>query len=385
MDSTIYVFIDPRTAVPDDPAERIAWLEQHGPMPAEASIRVTAPLSVWLAAGITPDVDGQVGEIPNTTPEIMRGAYQLPRWKSCDTPEYHARRFLEAHAKEIIRTTGEVPEALGPEAVEACAQAWAECRAEIEREASKNAKEKAEREAEEKRKRDARFESQVERYLSMPDEQLIASDGSVIGPWALQWFTDSFRDDPRLTARIAGIKARAAAIVEARDAEKRAYEAAIAELARRDDDLARPVAEGYSVETAVLTKLAHRMVRRVRDESHRDELRPDVHHDREVYATIDNGTWQTPEERAAPSAESFALYDRVCAACREENETLPVALGRWTPSRIVRVDTCTHEGHYHKVTAVLATLRTHGDNLREVTFSLEDQACGHDDPDDDQD
>lgn len=55
-------------------------------------------------------------------------------------------------------------------------------------------------------------------------------------------------------------------------------------------------------------------------------------------------------------------------------------IGAWEVSRIVRVDVCPHDRERHWVTAVLATLRTPA-GTRQVTFSTESLACGHDDED----
>lgn len=197
---------------------------------------------------------------------------------------------------------------------------------------------------------------------------------------AAAWLDDSDVADERIVARRKAIEAsvlpmhvaawqaerdadakRKAAAQRERDEQRAAYDAALRSVASRYDDLARAAAEGYRVERAVLDRLASELAGAVGGEH-----------------AIDTRTWRDPQDRAAPSPEAFALLDRVTAAVREANETIPSAIGRWVVSRIVRVDTCDHQGGSHYVTAVLATLETIGED-RQITFSRESLACDCDD------
>ena len=150
---------------------------------------------------------------------------------------------------------------------------------------------------------------------------------------------------------------------EEKDAAARvAYTAALALVASREDDLARPAAEGYSVERAVLDRLASRLMEAVATGD----------------ARVDTTYYRDPEDRAAPSPAAFALYDKVKSAIKLANALLPEAIGQWELSRIVRVDVCPHRGKSHLVTAVLATLHTKcGAEVREIIWSTESLECDH--------
>lgn len=234
------------------------------------------------------------------------------------------------------------------------------------------------REAEER----ARRERDVERLLAKPDEEWInrhyfSEEPSLQVPGSPELY-----GDPRVSKRLAALKPRlereraewrrqrderAAAEKAAEDAKAAAasaYVEAIRALASREDDLARAAAEGYDCERAVLDRLASRLAEAVGAPHH----------------AIDTRAWNEPEERPAPRPEAFALLDRVTAAAREANETIPSAIGQWAVSRIVRIDACPHEGRdehgeplRHPVTAVLATLYT-PTGVREITCSTESLA-----------
>lgn len=148
-------------------------------------------------------------------------------------------------------------------------------------------------------------------------------------------------------------------------ARSEAFAAAIRLLASHEEDLARASADGYDVTSAVLDRLAARVQSNAKASA-----------DTSLWTT---SLWTNAEERSAPRPEAFALLDRVTAAVKAANETLPVAIGRWLVSRIVRVDVCPHDRKRHNVTAVLATLETASGD-REVTFSTEPLACSHEDP-----
>jgi hypothetical protein len=170
-----------------------------------------------------------------------------------------------------------------------------------------------------------------------------------------------------------------------RKAASDAYQAAIRDVASREDDLARAASDGYDVERAVLDRLAEKLVADVGNARRRSSVTiggiSAALSVGEVYAEIDTMCWKSPADRAAPSPDAFALLDRVTAACKRANGELPAAIGQWEVSRIVRVDTCHSERREHWVTAVLATLATLGprSSERQITFSLESQDCEDED------
>jgi hypothetical protein len=217
-----------------------------------------------------------------------------------------------------------------------------------------------------------RHEQKVAAALAAPDTAwLCTSDG---GRLAQRYSNapDVDRDDPRIVAHLARItaevlpayRAELAAAKAAEDERHAAYAEAIRTLGATYDDLARAVTEGYDVERAVIDRLAESL-------AGLEGLHTDTY----------DSPRADPTDRAAPSPEAFRLRDRVVGAVREANERLPVAIGRWEVSRIVRVDVCPHSGEHHYVTAVLATLLTLGPRKREreITFSLESLECAHDD------
>jgi hypothetical protein len=228
------------------------------------------------------------------------------------------------------------------------------------------AAEKGSAQAEQEREEAARNEAEVQRVLALePRDWLMETDGGSVR--ASGWYL--WVDDPRIDARREEIcrdylpayraeLVEARRVSEARDAEAKrvmearetAYLGAIRDVGSRYDDLARAVAENYNIEAAVLNHLTADLQARLDG----------------VNSEVDTREFDDPQDRSAPSAESFAMLDRVTAAVRGENERLPVALGRWVVSRIVRVK-C-QAGH--NVTAVLATLDTLH-SVREVLFSLE--------------
>ena len=264
-------------------------------------------------------------------------------------------------------------------------------------------------EAETKRQREER----IARAVAAPDEDWIgfgrydgdryftAEDGSpshtpsgsphtrpaVLSRPSGSYFEPSEAADPRLVARAEAVRAGtvfadAVEMFEARLAEHRAlvaareareaetvrlYASAISALAAKEDDLARPAAEDYSVATQVLDRLAVRLAIAVAGDPVQFE-----------YA-VDSSAYPNQVDRPAPSPEAFRLLDRVTECARRANADLSPAIGAWVVSRIVRLDTCQHPGESHHVTAVLATLRTTMGVVREVTWSTESLACAHDD------
>jgi hypothetical protein len=169
-----------------------------------------------------------------------------------------------------------------------------------------------------------------------------------------------------------------------REMQETAYASAIVLLASNEDDLARAASEGYDVEKAMLDRLAEKLSadvkgRRVSFVGASFELTISSGTD-DVFAEIDTCHWKSPTERAAPSPDMFRLLDRVTTAVKCANKTIPGVVGQWEVSRIVRVDTCPHDGEHHWVTAILATFLTLGPRKaeREITFSLESQECEHD-------
>lgn len=185
------------------------------------------------------------------------------------------------------------------------------------------------------------------------------------------------RRDPRLIARRAEAeRALLPAAIEDWERPRREFDGAIRTVAARYGELARAAAEGYPVERQVLDALAQDLGQaaysRVRD----SRVRETLHYE------IDSLAYDSPALRPAPLPDAFRLLDLVTAEVARANESLPETIGRWSVSKIVRVDTCPHPGKDHKITVVLATLRhaTRG-VLREVTFSWEDLECGHDDDD----
>lgn len=162
-------------------------------------------------------------------------------------------------------------------------------------------------------------------------------------------------------------KAKEAAEVRAKVEAKEACVEALRGVARGIDDLARAAADGYDVTGSTLSRLAGQITESVGGGMYGHTY----HHE------IDDHEWDRVAERQAPRPEAFALRDKVEAAVRSANERLPVAVGKWTVSRIVRVDVCPHAGQRHNVTAVLATLATPC-GMRQVTFSTEPLSCSHD-------
>ena len=194
------------------------------------------------------------------------------------------------------------------------------------------------------------------------------------------WQVRDSDDDPRIVARLAHVrdvvlprlvaeyavqKAEADRVVAAQraaaQAEREAYRAAVLALAARWSDVAPAAREGYDVTGAVLDHVADDLADAVTDAEH----------------AIDTAAYRDPAERRAPSPENLALRARVAEAVDRANRDLPAAVGQWTTSRVVRIDTCPHDGERHQVTAVLATLETPAGDIREVTYSLESLACDH--------
>lgn len=334
MNASVVLTINPRHAVPSDPNARIAWLEKYGAPPAEAKITVTASLLTWSNAGATIENDG-------TVPPDGRYGQTAKLYEA-----------LRDYALGFVREVGRAPETLGEVDVAHCGRVLA-----LER--AKEAEEKARREAQAAREACERNDAAVARYVAMTDEELISDCGQIRPTGAIVGIY-SLDDDPRVKARVATIDVQG--VLAARKRAEEAYAAAIRAIAAGEDDLARAAAEGYPVDRKVLDRLADKLARSI-----------DVP---EAHLEVDSSAWPAPEDRAAPSPAAFALYDRVKAAVAKANKTLPTVVGQWELSRIVRIDTCPHYGKHHYVTAVFATLRSR-DAVRQVTWSTEKVACGH--------
>jgi hypothetical protein len=339
MDATIQIKICPRDAVPTE--GRVEWLEAHGVPPQTAIVSVTAPLATWARIASIQS-DGTVGR--------------------SSTWNFNYEGRLTDIVLARIRATGIVAETLSASDVEAVATAR-------EREvAEAKAKEDAETQAR-RAEENAKVEQMIERALALPISGWVR-ESAICRAYSFDWVRDLRVDaDPRIVAYREKLESELPTFLAARDRAKNECIAALRELASHEDDLARPAAEKYPVEQAMLDRLALRMKVAV-DGAH---------------TQIDKRSWGEQEDRNAPSAEAFALYDRVLAAARAQNETFPIAVGRWQVSRIVRLDVCPHQREVHHVTAVFATLDTET-GLREVTYSTESLACAHsiDDEGDDQ-
>lgn len=249
-------------------------------------------------------------------------------------------------------------------------------------------------EARKQEERDAQIRADVEKWLTFPLSERATADGIARATYVddlgvehvghsgrslmidvddLKRFApDAYRE---ATAEVARLRREKEALereaAKAEEAAKAACEAALRELAAKDDELARAATDGYPIARAMLDKLVTRLVDATTGEGYEDW-------------DSDVREWGSADaaERSAPSPAAFKLLDEISAAARTANETLPASVGKWEVSRILRIDVCSHVGRRHYVTAVLATLRTPL-GLRQVTFSTESLACDHGDNGDD--
>jgi hypothetical protein len=339
MEATIEISIGNHKYVPSGNFERALWITAHG-VPPDVKVKVTASVLVWARCGANVEHDGSVrlfdsyGSVANTANGI---AYRFLVERAC------ARLMLGE--KDVSLAEADV--LLAAEAVE-----------EWQREqAAKEAAEAAEALA----KKEARVTSIRETGI---DSILRRRNGV--------WETTNDSYDAReVLYQALGKDAydRAEKEAEKRNAATREpYLEAIRTVATSIDTLARPTAEGYDVENAVLDTLANRMVSFV-GLTNTAQYR--------VRRTASHGM----KERQAPSTAAFQVYDMVVQGASCANDAVPNAIGKWKVSRIVRIDTCLHHGYRHDVTATLATLTTPYAE-REIVFSHESLACTHDDDDD---
>ena len=98
MQATTFIQIHPRSAVPAEPAARVAWLDEHPVCPESALVKVAAPLATWARLGCTIREDGRV-ELRDT-----------------------AASYLAEAALDLVHTTGAVPETLPADVVERLAK-----------------------------------------------------------------------------------------------------------------------------------------------------------------------------------------------------------------------------------------------------------------------
>jgi hypothetical protein len=347
MNSTLTITIDPRQAVPTE--GRAAWLNQHGVLPASATITVTAPIALWERAGAGLTADGLIDNADR---------YSTTAWLSDDAGAL--REHLLETIRAQTRATGHVPESLSATVLDVYVSLRETARE------TKRAQERAEDAA-----KAAERAAEVAAIRARGLEAILRVDTS-----SRVW-TSTYRPDSRTrialvnealgdnayTLADAEAERRTAHEAEERHAARVPYDAALREVAARYDELARAAAENYPIERAVLDRLAGDLADVVG--SCNFEIGP---------TTYD----APPPDRAAPTPAAFALRDSVVAAANAANDVLPSAIGTWVVSRIVRVDVCPHSGESHFVTGVYATLRTPF-ALREVLWSTESLACSHGD------
>jgi hypothetical protein len=348
-DTTIHMHIDPGSYIPTGTAERVAWIEQHGPQTGRARVDITADLRTWALLGreVNIDTNGAIawtsyGPNPLQTALRERAVARLAAGERGADPNGPAITMTAADILLVVR---------GAE------------------------KARAEREAIEKAKAAERRAA----VLLQGDEMCLRQEGST---WHVRrdYFPGAITPQDVIDALGAEVFDRAAKEAERRNtavkaeaAAKRApYDAGIRLLAEQQEDLARAATDGYPVERAVLDGLSNTLRAKVDDMSKALGLP-------HVLAAADRTSWGEQPDRAAPSPTAFRLLDVVTHACREVNETIPAAVGRWQVSRIIRLDVCHHLApKHHYVTAVLATLETLT-SIRELTFSLEAVECDHTD------
>lgn len=339
MDAIIAIImlqIEARDYVPSTLAERVVWLDAHGVPPTVTAVTVEATLSAWARCGATIAVDGSV--------EVLR---------------YHPA-YAPLLARAVTRlAAGERDVALSEVDVVAVAE-------DLERtEAELAATRRIEAEASAARR--------AERVIAFRARGI---DALLIRTNTGRWEAPSRYEDRASAVRealgedaydraSAEADARNAAIDAAVEEARVLYLAALREIAVTVESLTRPAAEGYDIERATLDHLAAMLAINVGGEYE-----------------IDTASWTDLEDRAAPNAAAFTLLDRVTANVAVANSTLPAAIGTWVISRIVRIDVCPHQGNRHPVTCVLATLATPV-GIREITWSTESLACGHEDIDED--
>ena len=151
MESSYIIKYDPQSAVPSDPAQRVAWLDRFGVLPTDAALTIVLPLRDWLRMGVAPNSAGKIEDSwPNR--ESLRDA----------------RYAVQAAAVAIVAETGQIVTEL-PATVLASVVASLEAAI-----AAKQAKAKAEAEAEAK----AKAEKLAEEMAAPIDTYLVRRDGA---------------------------------------------------------------------------------------------------------------------------------------------------------------------------------------------------------------
>lgn len=342
MESKLEITVQASQYVPSEPAARAAWLDSYGVPPVTTVVVVTAELATWARCQARISDQGEV----SLDRSNRYGPANDARTLTCDALTAAAVSRLAIGERNV--SLGEPDVSAAALLVEA---------AEAKREAKAAAEEA--KAAETRRARIEALRAQgLDAILLLRGSrwEVVAAD---VHDVRAAFGADAYEAAEREAQ--SRNDAREAAMAAARVS----YDAALSEVATRYDDLARPAAEHYPIERAVLDRLAS-------DLAH--EAAPLAEH------RIDTRSWSDPEDRASPSPAAFALYDRVTAAVRTANASLPAAIGQWVVSRIVRLDVCPHRGEEHQITCVFATLVTPF-ATREITWSIESFACDHDDHD----
>lgn len=192
------------------------------------------------------------------------------------------------------------------------------------------------------------------------------------------------QNDPRVQARLAEAESLAKQQQQTLDetlakeeaektAEKQQVEAAkaaatiaLTEMAKSEPSLSRAAVEEYPVANAMLKLLAKQCYDHINSQTG-------------IHTSLDNDTYVQPPDarvrlRNAPSPENFELYDIVKAIAANRNIGIDSAIGQWSVSPILSIDTCPHKGSEHRITAVLCTLKTPIEDW-EITVSLEEIPC----------
>ena len=374
MDATIKIKCNPQNAVPAE--GRVAWLDEHGVLPTEAVVTVTVPLAVWEVAGARITSAGEV---------------QAAEFYSEGQRDWRVDEDLKAHLLGSIHAeivaTGKVPLILSATTLEAFAFGQA-ARARAKREAADQ------KEAERLADVQARIDLTIARTAST---FVCRENGRISARMSVAHVYNTAGGSPgkseALDAKAREVEGLATSKSVEEDRLGDACEAALRLMATREDDLARAATEGYAVAGPMLDRLTMRAA-----EALHAVIAPSAEVElvklpgnlpfkgfsfgigggKALHVLPDRltfgGIGGAGEDRNAPNAASFRLLD-ACKGVAKAAE-LPVAVGAWKASRILRLDVCKHSGETHYVTAVLLTLETPSGD-REITCSFESLACKH--------